>query len=89
MRREPFYQFILYTLLREGKSNVPFKLEALLLGKQRASRHFFGILFKGCDISSFMNMKEAFEKEKVLYPLEIKEEAIEKDVNGLMTGHLL
>jgi len=86
MHKESFYQFILYTLLREGKSNIPFKLKVILLGKRYASRRYFMKLFKGCDIPSFMNLKEEFEKDHSQYSLDMQAENIKKDGNGLMTG---
>ncbi len=88
MHKESFYQFILYTLLQEGKSNIPFKIEVLLLGKQLASKHYFIKLYKGCDIPSFFHIKKLFEKEYSYYLLDIKEANIQKDENGLMTGNL-
>ena len=88
MHKESFYQFILYVLLREEKSNVPFKLETMLLGKQRASQRYFLKLFRGCDIPSFLHMKELFEKDYPQYPLDINDSDIGRDKNGLMTGIL-
>ena len=89
MHKESLYQFILYTLLRERKSNVPFKMEAVLFGKQRASRRWFCKLFKGCDISSFLYLKSQFEKDCPRYILDIKDSEIRRDMNGLMTGDLI
>ena len=89
MHKESFYQFILFVLLREGKSNIPFRIEAMLLGKQYASRHYFKKLFKGCDMPSFMNLKVQFENEWPQYFFDLKISDIEKDKNGLMNGSLL
>lgn len=88
MHKESFYQFILYVLLREEKSNVPFKFEAMLFGKQRASRRYFLKLFKGCDIPSFLHIKELFENEHPQYSFDINDSNIEKEKSGLMTGNL-
>ena len=88
MHKESLYQFILYTLLREGKSNLPFILESMLLGKQRAVRHWFQILFKGCDIPSFLHMKERFEQDFPQHAFEIKNSNLKTDANGLMTGEV-
>ena len=88
MHKESFYQFILYTLLRERKSNVPFKMEAALSGKQRASKRWFCKLFRGCDIPSFLYLKSQFERDFPRYILGIKDSEIGKDMNGLMTGNL-
>ena len=84
MHKESLYQFILYALLREGKSNVPFKMEAMLLGKRRACRHWLSRLFNGCDIPSFIHMKNQFNEEHPQYAFDVKASDIKTDSNGLM-----
>lgn len=88
MHKDSLYSFILYVLLQEGKSNILFRLEALFLGKSYAIRHFFRRQFEGCDLPSFWNLKERFEKEHPQFSVPISEEDIVKDDNGLMTGRL-
>jgi len=63
-------------------------MESLLFGKQTASRRCFTRLFKGCDIPSFIHMKERFEKDFPQYTLEIKDSDLKTDANGMMTGEL-
>ena len=88
MHKESFYQFILYTLLREGKSNILFKTEAMLLGKQRASTRYFSKLFQGCDVPSFLHIQNLFNKEHPQCRFEMNEFNIDTDSHGLMTGHI-
>ena len=89
MHKDSFYQFILFVLLREGKSNIPFRIEAMLRGNQYASKHYFKKLFKGCDMPSFMNLKVQFENECPQYLFDGRICDIERDKNGLMAGSLL
>ena len=88
MYKKSFYRFILYVLLKEGKSNFFFKLEAILLGKQYASKHYFFKLFRGCDVPSFLYVKKLFEKEVFHDFLDVKECDVEIDEKGLMTGRI-
>lgn len=89
MHKESFYHFILYTLLKEGRSNLRFKIESLIIGKRKASIHYFAMLYAGCDIPSFHYIKDLFEKEHSGMILGIADKEIETDEYGLMTGRIL
>jgi len=88
MRKESLYQFILYTLLMEEKSNLLFMIAGLIVGKWIASIHYFSRLYAGCDIPSFLHLKDLFEKEHPNMLLGVTIEDIEKDEHGVMTGKM-
>ena len=86
MRKESFYLFILYVLRQEGKSYIPFKIESLLLGKRRASVHWFRRLFAGCDVASFKNYVQMFQQEYPTIPFAMDDAIYVLDNNGVMIG---
>jgi hypothetical protein len=89
MHKESFYQFILYVLSQEGRSNLPFRIESMLLGKRRASKRWFFRLFNGCDIPSFLHLQKQFNEEHPQYSFAPKVSDIKTDTNGLMTGEMV
>lgn len=55
-----FYRFLLFALLCEGRSNVFFRVMAVLTGRRKACRYCFRHLFAGCDKSSFNHLLALF-----------------------------
>ena len=88
MHEDSLYRFILFVLMQEGKSNVPFKLEAWLLGRQHAVKHYLHQLFAGCDPASFFHMKALFEQAEPTHSFHLNDTDIIKDSMGLMTGEI-
>lgn len=63
MNYTPLHRFILLVLLREGKSNAKYHLYRLVLGKKRAARIYFGKLFEGCDLPTYLYYCSLYEKQ--------------------------
>ncbi|MDR0560996.1 MAG: hypothetical protein LBG92_12600 [Prevotellaceae bacterium] len=55
--------FILYSLRREGKSNIGFRLACVFSGKKRATRRYFKKMFTDCDIATYRHFCKQFCEE--------------------------
>ncbi|MDM8155881.1 hypothetical protein QUW14_16540 [Bacteroides gallinaceum] len=55
-------QFILFVLLQEGKSNLPYRICLFTRGKRHTALHYFHVLFENCDANTFHHYCSLYEK---------------------------
>lgn len=84
MEYKKLHRFILFVLLCEGKSNVWYFVCRFVFGEKAAIRHYFKILFKGCDNATFMHYQNLYNNENNTN-LCIK---AEQNSNNLLTGEI-
>lgn len=71
MDYKKLHEFILFVLLQEGRSNIKYNICHFIFGERFATRHYFKIIFEGCDNSTFLHYCHLF-KEKFNNDISIK-----------------
>ena len=63
METNKAYHFILFVLLQEGKSNLPFRFLCFVMGRKQAMRMYSPHLFRYMDEATRRWYRERFEGE--------------------------